>query len=182
MLRTPSIPAARHTGEAELCAASSSQEGWAGQEFPSGPGLPAWQGSPGVPYLALAGADVVERHGAVASSHGDAVAALVVTHHVEPEGGGETKTRQGKQGEIELIWNSTRNYRRAGAEICFQNPLAAGLTRGVPQKPPVVEMLSWDLSRFISLGTWDNQHSRDGHGCISFVLSTVQRLSAHPTP
>lgn len=77
--------------------------GRAGQEFPG------WQGSPGVPYLALSGADVVERHGAVPGAHGDAVAALVVTHHVEPEGSRETKVRRGKPGDIELTWNSTHN-------------------------------------------------------------------------
>lgn len=32
-------------------------------------------------------------------------------------------------------------------------------------------MLPWDLIRFISLGIWDNHHSLNGHGCISFVLS-----------
>lgn len=55
--------------------------------------------NPQRPHLALARADVVERHGALARAHGDAVTALVVTHHVEPEGETGTFSSPGIPGD-----------------------------------------------------------------------------------
>lgn len=80
----------------------------------------------GFPYLALPGADVVEGHRAMASSHRYPVAALVIAHHVEP-------------GRNSRIQGSCRNGGNSPPEASGIQPhrLGRGLNaRAIPTATP----------------------------------------------